>query len=254
VVGPVGTPTQNGTALRSAIAAIAPPTSQEEALLLKLEPGMYDVGDTGIEIYGWTTLEGAGRNLTTVTGAVCDTGGGSETGLVFSDSERSGLGRMAVVNTCDGGPGSFSIVLNVLGAGMEVRDTGLAATGTASWNHTLIARTSDLVVTQTEIRAENGDYNFAVDSTASDALFENVTCKAVGGESAQAFHQWGGEDVTLRSSILEASSGNSYNRAFFSESCSGVVLEDVVADAGSHVSAVGFYFWLIPQMPGWTRE
>lgn len=243
VLGPVGTPTQNGTALRNAIAAITPPTSQEEAVLLMIEPGVYDVGDTGIEIHGWTMLEGAGRDHTKITGTVCDTGSGIGAGLVFSDSERSGLGRLALVNTCGGGPGTYSIALGVWGAGMEVRDARLEATGAAWWNHTCVVRSSDLVVRHTEIRAENGSYNEAINSSASDALFENVNCDAIGGESAFAFRQWGGGDVKLRSSTLQASSGTSYNRAFYSESCSGILLEGVVADAGSHVAAVGITFF-----------
>ena len=39
VVGPVGTPAQNGTALLAAMAAIPTPASQADAWLLKLEPG-----------------------------------------------------------------------------------------------------------------------------------------------------------------------------------------------------------------------
>jgi hypothetical protein len=90
VVGPVGTPAQNGMELRNAVFAFTPPTSQEEAVLLKLEPGVYDTGTTALPIWGWMTIEGAGQDLTVITGTVCD----SISGTVNSWSDHSGLRRL----------------------------------------------------------------------------------------------------------------------------------------------------------------
>lgn len=71
VVSPVGTPLQNGTALRQALGAI--PTSgtalpsKTAPWLLLVEPGTYNLGTTGLRMKAWVDLRGAGMNMTTIT-------------------------------------------------------------------------------------------------------------------------------------------------------------------------------------------
>ncbi len=73
VVAPVGTTVQNGQALLDAIAAIKnrnPPPSAAEPVLLKLEPGTYEVGSNAVEMIPYVDIEGSGVNATRIVGAV----------------------------------------------------------------------------------------------------------------------------------------------------------------------------------------
>lgn len=70
LVSPVpGNPTASGTALQTALAGISSPSSTNR-WLLKLEPGIYDVGSTPLQMRSWVDIEGSGIGVTTITGSV----------------------------------------------------------------------------------------------------------------------------------------------------------------------------------------
>jgi hypothetical protein len=208
VVSPVGTTTQNGTALRNAIAAITPPYTQENAVLLKLEPGVYDVGDTGIEIGWWMTVQGAGRGLTKITGAVCQTNP-----VVFSIVwPHAGVRTLTIANTCSDGGASAS-VLGVSADDVTVESVRLEATGASNVNRGLVTNpgTSDLRLNDVEISAEDGVFgNMGVLNWTDNATFDNVTVEATGGNQAVAFYNQG-DSVTVKMSRLESSGGSVYS-------------------------------------------
>jgi hypothetical protein len=69
-VSPVpGNPTASGTALRNALAGIAAPSSTDR-WLLKIEPGIYDIGTTALPMRSWVDIEGSGVVVTTIRGSV----------------------------------------------------------------------------------------------------------------------------------------------------------------------------------------
>jgi hypothetical protein len=70
LVSPVpNNPTASGTALRNALAGISSPSSTNR-WLLKIEPGIYDVGTTSLQMRSWVDIEGSGIGVTTVRGSV----------------------------------------------------------------------------------------------------------------------------------------------------------------------------------------
>jgi len=69
VVSPVGTPTQNGTALKNALGGISD-ASESNPYLLKIEPGIYDVGSANnnpLIMKPYVDVEGSGEGITTIT-------------------------------------------------------------------------------------------------------------------------------------------------------------------------------------------
>lgn len=70
LVSPVpGDPVASGTALRNALAGISSPSSTNR-WLLKIEPGIYDVSATPLQMRSWVDIEGSGMGVTTVRGSV----------------------------------------------------------------------------------------------------------------------------------------------------------------------------------------
>lgn len=231
LVGPVGTPTQNGTALRNAIAAITPPYLQEDAVLLKLEPGVYDVGETGIEIGWWMTVQGAGRDLTKITGAVCETNP-----VVLSIVwPYAGVRDLSIANTCSDGGASAS-VLGISADQVSVESVRLEATGASHANRGLVTNpgTSDLRLNDVEIIAEDGvSSNTGVINWTDNATFFNVTVEATGGNQAVALSNQG-DSVTVRMSRLVGKVGSIYSYAMESSNASDLLLEQTVADGDSN--------------------
>ena len=69
-VSPVaGNPTSSGTALRNALAGISSPSSTNP-WLLKIEPGIYDIGSTALPMRSWVDIEGSGIGVTIIRGTV----------------------------------------------------------------------------------------------------------------------------------------------------------------------------------------
>jgi uncharacterized membrane protein YgdD (TMEM256/DUF423 family) len=64
-----GNPTASGTTLRNALAGIPAPSSTDR-WLLKIEPGIYDIGTTPLQMRSWVDIEGSGIGVTTVRGSV----------------------------------------------------------------------------------------------------------------------------------------------------------------------------------------
>lgn len=72
LVSPVpGNPVASGTALQAALAGIASPSATNR-WLLKIEPGIYDVGSTSLQMRSWVDIEGSGIGVTTIRGSVAD--------------------------------------------------------------------------------------------------------------------------------------------------------------------------------------
>jgi hypothetical protein len=63
--GPPQTPAQNGTALIAALASATPTGSAR--WLLRLEPGVYDLGTATLNMKNLVDIEGSGRDVTTIT-------------------------------------------------------------------------------------------------------------------------------------------------------------------------------------------
>ncbi len=130
VVGPVGTPIENGWALGAAMGDIPAPTNQEGAVLLRLEAGVYDLGDQFEAPLPWMVIEGAGQEHTRITSAYCSVGVYQGTLLIAPASEYVVLRHLTVENTC-ADPASFSIALSNQADWFSVDHVTLTAKGVA---------------------------------------------------------------------------------------------------------------------------
>jgi len=64
-----GNSVASGTTLRNALAAIPSPSSTDR-WLVKIEPGIYDIGATSLQMRSWVDMEGSGIGVTTIHGSV----------------------------------------------------------------------------------------------------------------------------------------------------------------------------------------
>jgi hypothetical protein len=195
--------------------------------LLKVEPGVYDVGTTGIDIWGWMTLEGAGRELTKLTGAVCS----SPSGVVSIGSGFSALRSIEIENTCSSALYVYAALVD--GPDGIIEDARFECNGASTRNYVLKINSGGggLRVNHVEVLAENGtESNVAIHNYGDGSSFEHVDAEAVGGGSATAFYNRG-DSTTVRSSRLTASLATGVSRAFDSYSVSDLTLDRVIAEA-----------------------
>jgi len=95
-----GTPTSNGTNLLSALAAVTT-ASASNPWLLKVEPGIYDLGVNQLVAKAYVDIEGSGRDATIITSAAQGNGGPGATVLVYSGTQAE-MRELTVKNTSPG--------------------------------------------------------------------------------------------------------------------------------------------------------
>ena len=143
-VSPVGTSTQNGTALRDALDAIID-ASADKSYLLKLEPGIYHLGDSNLIMKQYVSIEGSGRELTTISG----------TGFnVIQAAPYAELRELKVKMTC--GSANYAIYVPVGTPAFSISDLSVAIDGAAASGECVgIVASSDLVLAKSEVFYES---------------------------------------------------------------------------------------------------
>jgi hypothetical protein len=231
VVGPVGTPPENGATLLDAIAGIPTPASQEEAWLLKIEPGVYDVGSASFEMKSWVDVEGSGEGVTLIRGAICETGWTITTGVV-EGAESAELRSLTVENTCSGTNMSSTGIYN---QGDNARFSHVTASvfGAAEYNHAVYNEGLDVVFEF--ITAESGgatDTNRGLVDGGIGVRITNARVSGLaGGDTSTGLELFGGwtavSDVEVIARNATASTWAVFNGA------SDVVFTNLTARASS---------------------
>jgi hypothetical protein len=81
VISPAATEAESGTALRNAIEAIVDAT-ETTPYLVKIEPGIYDIGTSALQMKPYVDVEGSGETVTKILGTVA--GSDPTTGVVVT--------------------------------------------------------------------------------------------------------------------------------------------------------------------------
>lgn len=135
VIGPVGLASDNGTALLAAYQAIPPPSDDAHSVLVKLEPGEYQLpAGASIELAAWVTIEGSGAGSTlyhptTIVGDRC--GPSHQESAIVTGEYRAALRNLAVKNTC-AGSSSFNTAISNEADWFSLRDVQAQVIGTAA--------------------------------------------------------------------------------------------------------------------------
>jgi hypothetical protein len=91
-----GTPTANGAALLTALANLNPAPNYANRWLIKLEPGIYNVGSTPVVMRPYVDMEGSGIIESHVQGAVDPSASGSLIGGLVQGASNSELRALTI--------------------------------------------------------------------------------------------------------------------------------------------------------------
>lgn len=255
VVSPVpNDPPASGNALLAAMASI-PSASASDPWLVKLEPGVYDLGGQFLALREHVDVEGSGREVTRITADGADelnrgtVMGAEHAGLRSLTVENRGGGRNFATAIYNGGVSPTLWDLHVLASdrnpiGIHNVDSAarvtnvdvgvVAASGYAYsvWNESPTSNTDPPAATFVDViaQAEGQAYNYGFYNSNTSPSLTRVSATARGGANTALYNSWNTSPV-VRDSSFTAENGNGFNIAINSASNIAMVLKNVDATA-----------------------
>lgn len=266
VVSPVGSASANGAALQAALAGITG-ASAGNPWLLKIEPGVYDVGAAGLVMKPYVDVEGSGELATRLTAP----GNASNSIGTVNVADHSELRFLTAENT--GGAVFAKAIYVAAGPAAKVTHVTATAFGASAESQGVYlgAVTNDTVVrdVSTNVTAAGSARSYGLLVIGAGApLLRNLHLVAFGGAEAHALFHFGGAtplvlDVethglgatvinrgvtsvdsspTLRNVAASASGPSTFSDGIASFGTSAVRLERVKAYAATNTGqATGIY-------------
>jgi hypothetical protein len=228
VVSPVGTDTENGTALLDAISSITD-ASASKPYLIHIEPATYDLGDRSLSMKQWVDVEGSGELNTVITSGVDGGLCGNHLGTV-NGADNAEMRFLTVRNT---GPFCSTTISNNSASPrlthLTAETTGESAPGSL---RAVVFNASNSSPTMTNVTAtaSGGSFSYGVFNSNSNPTMTDVTATASGGSSAN-YGVWNqnNSSPTIRQSEL---SGTTDALAQTDGGSSKVALSQLVGGVG----------------------
>jgi len=229
LVSPKGTPTQSGTDLLNALAAITD-ASAANPYVVVIEPGVYDLGSSVLQMKSHVDMQGSGENVTTITGTVSGTYSG-----VVKGADNAELRFLTVENT---GGGTNAIAICNDNASPRMANVTAVASGGTDNTRAVYNYFSSPVMTDVTATSTGGDSNCAVlNDTASPAM-TNVTASASVGDDVSGVCNENSSTPTMTNVTADAS-GGTYNTQAVWNTGSVPTMIDMTAVATGGLGAVG---------------
>lgn len=265
LVSPVpGDPVASGTALRNALAGILSPSATDR-WLLKIEPGIYDVGTAPLQMRSWVDIEGSGIGVTTFRGtalpeeATINGASNAELRLLTVEAAQGVNGAIAMAND-NASPRIYRVKFSTTGGTYGVRNgfgstpiieeceitvTGLSngyAYGISFRGSTPVAGRSSIL--RTKIKVSGARFNFGVSMRDRQFISEILDSRidVTGGETTNgiyAFSQllWSGQEILkIRNTEISSAGGSSSSYGINFEPSAWVGLDINGSKVWGHVS------------------
>jgi hypothetical protein len=153
----VGNTTASGTALRNALAGITDATSAKP-YVIRVSPGTYDLGATGLAMKPYVDIEGSGQQNTIIRGSGNNTG---NTTAVLTGAFPAELRNLEVVSVGAGFTNSIAVLLN--GNSTSLRNVTLVSSNaTNTWGLRCVSADPTLENLNVVISGGTTSYGIAV--------------------------------------------------------------------------------------------
>lgn len=221
----------------NSLAGWCPSPSASNPCLLKIMPGVYNIGTNSVQMQPYVDIEGSGENTTIITGNV----GGPNNGTINGASNAE-IRFLTVQNT--GGVTSAIAIANInSNASPKITNvTAIASGATHNIGIAIYSASPILTNVTAKVEAPGGAYNHgvannAVNNADSPSLMQNVTATASGGTYNNGVYNVNSSSVTMRNVDAKASGGTISNGVFNDHS--DVIMEYVNASASDGVTNNG---------------
>ena len=227
VVSPVGTDTENGTALLAALSGITD-ASAANPYLLSIEPGTYDLGTATLQMKEHVDIQGSGKLNTTITSGVSDcnsingtVNGANNVELRFLTVSNTGTGQCnTAIFNISASPRLTYVTAEATGVG------GVGTENTGVYN----VESSSPTMTNVTVTASGGDVNTGkFNNDNSNPTMTEATVTASGSES----DNYGVYNAQSSTIIRESTLIGSTNSLFQDESIGKVANTQLVGPVGT---------------------
>jgi hypothetical protein len=238
VVSPAATAVASGTALLAAVAAL-PAASENAPLLVKLEPGVYDLGAGQLTLPEWVDLEGSGRDATTITGATC---GANLSGSTLVIAGRSEVRELTVENTCATINVGIAIYAN---AGARITGAHAVSAGDAGNSMGIIVVGAPVTVSDTIVTVLDGASDYYADGISTNSpsgviTLENVDILGSGNfDTMNGIYAWGNAKLTLRNVSVSLTGSSTTVRGLYVYDAARIDARDLVVEASTTGGVAG---------------
>ncbi len=206
-----GDATASGTRLLNALAGITN-ASATKRYVIKVEPGIYDVGTAGLQMKSFVDVEGSGQNATVIQG-------------LGSNDQNFTTAVVQGASSC------------------ELRDVQLKSTGTPSLPYAiaLLIPGADTRVRNVAINSSGGNVNWGIRNLNGSPVIEEVDILVQGGSTGYGIVGTGGSGSSLvvRRTTIQVVGANHGQGIFRDLTATSTELRDVQIRVSGGVHASG---------------
>ncbi|MFZ4859944.1 MAG: beta strand repeat-containing protein [Desulfuromonadaceae bacterium] len=205
--------------------------------LLKLLPGVYDLGTAILSMQPFVDLEGSGENVTIITSAAA-AGTYPPANGTLNGAVNAAIRNLGIRNT--GGGGSYSAgLVNSAGAAPRMTHVTVTATGGTIGSYGIYNTASTPVMESVTANASGAPNNYGVYNNASSPAMNGVNAAASGGAHAYGVYNHA-SSVPAMNKVAATASGADSNHGIHNSS-SSPVMNNSAATASGGSSSCGVY-------------
>jgi hypothetical protein len=213
-VSPVaGNPTASGTNLLSALAGITT-ASSANPYVLKLDPGIYDVGTTIVQMKAYVDIEGSGQQSTILRGPGNNDSGGLTS--IVKGAAPAELRNLQVLSQGTAGQAA-SIAVELPGTATSVRDVTLNSSG-AMVNWGLRNISASPTILNVGVTVSGGTYAYGISNTGgggSPAVIKQAVINVTGATNNYGIYNDGAAAVAEVRDVEVTATGGTNNYGFY---------------------------------------
>lgn len=213
--------------------------SASNPCLLKIMPGVYNIGATTVVMRPYLDIEGSGENTTRITGNIDSSSSG-----IVNGASNSEIRFLTVENL---GGGSSSIAISNSSASPKITNVSAVASG-GSDSTGILNSTASPVMTNVTATASGGTQNFGVHNinASSSPVMVNVITSASGGTSSYGIFHAPSTSMKMIN-VTATASGGTTNYGVYTNG-SSLTMMNVVASASGGSNNYGVYYRNSPSL------
>jgi hypothetical protein len=205
--------------------------SASNPCLIRIMPGIYDIGSTTLQMQEYIDIAGSGQNTTKITGTVSNPASGLVTG-----ADNAELRFLTVENI--GGSSDKNAIYNSSASPMLTHVTATASGGSSGPNIAIYNLSSSPAMTNVTAAALGGSNCYGIYNNSSSPVFSNVTVSASGGGPNYGIYN--SSSVLTLKDVTIVSNGGGNNYGIYNDS-STVTLIDAVSTVWGGSLNYGLY-------------
>ncbi|MBU4263905.1 MAG: hypothetical protein KKC76_18775 [Proteobacteria bacterium] len=202
---------------------------------IRLDAGIYDLGNNGLAMQPYVDIEGSGENTTTITST--HSGGPLEFLATVSGADNAEMRFLTIENRGGGGSDSIAIVNEF--AAPDITNVTAVASGGIEANLGVYNSSSSPVMTNVSASASGGVYSYGVYNMLSSPEMTNVTVTASGGTNYNYGVLNYSSSPAMTNVITTASGGSDNNTGVLNNTSSFPAMINVTARANGGTSSYG---------------